>query len=127
MVITALSGVYNPEYGPESAGLRETIRFGLVPAASADLAHVIDEFQHYLEEEDHELYNAWGGVVITENQDQLRRLDVFIVWQEVILDGNEPVLDEEGNPQPIFNEDGTPRMRIALAHTFVHEDAQYFP
>jgi ubiquinol-cytochrome c reductase cytochrome b subunit len=102
------------------------LNFTSVPADSPELKVVIDEFEHLLEANDQELHNAWGAVVISQNQSDLKRLDVLIVWDEVLLEGGEPVLDESGNVIPVLNAEGQPVRRINRTHLFIHEDGAYF-
>ncbi len=103
----------------------EALRFRTVPTTSPELAAVMDEFYHALHSEEEELLNAWGGVIITDNQDNLKRLDVFIVWQAVEMENGTPVLEDD-EVIPILNEDGTPVYNYAEHHIFIHRDAAYF-
>ncbi len=103
-----------------------SLRFSTVPAASPELIAVMEEFEHELEAEGEALHNAIGIIAISDVQGTLRRADVLIVWQEVELEGSKPVLDENGEPNPLFNEDGSPMMRIEEGHTFIHRDSSYY-
>ncbi len=102
------------------------VRFRNVPSEAPELHDAIEDFAHLMESEDEELYNGWGAVIISDNQDDLVRVDVLVIWQEVLMDGGRVVLDENGNVQPLFNEDGSPKMRIAERHFFIHRDSAYF-
>ncbi len=103
-----------------------TLRFTPVPANAPELIHVLEEFAHLLEAEQVELLDSWGVVIITPNQGNLKRLDVVINWQEVEIVGGKPVLDESGNPIPVFNDDGTPVRRTSSKHIFINEQSGYF-
>ncbi|MCY4526987.1 MAG: cytochrome bc complex cytochrome b subunit [Anaerolineaceae bacterium] len=103
-----------------------TLRFTPVPANAPELAHVLEEFAHLLEAEHVELLDSWGVVIITPNQGNLKRLDVVIDWQEVEIVGVSPVLDDNGNPIPVFNDDGTPVRRTSSKHVFINEQSGYF-
>jgi hypothetical protein len=78
------------------------LRFTNVPTDAPALLHVLEEFQHKIELENQELYNGWGGIVITQNQDNLKRVDLFVVWDQVELEGGNVVLDESGQPIPVM-------------------------
>jgi hypothetical protein len=104
-----------------------TPRFAPVPAASEQLERVMEQFHHLLEEESHELLNAWGAVIVSENQAGLKRVDVVISWDQVELtDTGAARLDAEGHPIPVLAEDGTPIRLWTTDYIFVHENASYF-
>lgn len=101
--------------------------FVVVPDTSPDLRRVIEEFHHLLESEGMELYNAHGMVIVTDNQAGLKRIDVLIQWEEVELNETGGVIvDDQGNPIPVLNEDGTPVYRWSADHIFIHENSSYF-
>lgn len=78
------------------------LRFTSVPSDAPELRAVLEEFEHKLEAEDEELLNAWGGIIITQNQDDLKRIDLFIMWDQVQIEGGRVVLDENGDPIPVL-------------------------
>ncbi len=78
------------------------LRFTTAPSDAPELRAVLDEFQHMLALEQEELLNAWGGIIVTQNQDDLKRVDLFIVWDEVEIESGSVVLDENGQPIPVF-------------------------
>ena len=103
-----------------------TLRFTPVPANAPELVHVLEEFALLLQAEQVELLDSWGVVIITPNQGNLKRLDVVINWQEVEIVGGKPVLDDSGNPIPVFHDDGTPVRRTSSKHVFINEQSGYF-
>jgi quinol-cytochrome oxidoreductase complex cytochrome b subunit len=103
------------------------ISFTTVPADAPELHEILVEFEHELEEVRHELPNAWGGFIITNQQEGLKRVDVFIIWDQVQLDNGRPVLDENGEPVFIVDENGVPIRLVNSAHMYIHENSQYFP
>ena len=103
-----------------------TLRFTPVPANAPELVHVLEEFALLLQAEQVELLDSWGVVIITPNQGNLKRLDVVINWQEVEIVGGKPVLDDGGNPIPVFHDDGTPVRRTSSKHVFINEQSGYF-
>lgn len=124
-------------------GQFQRLPFVAIPDASPHLYEAMEEFHHLLEANHQELYNAHGIVIVTDNQDGLKRLDVLIVWEEVELtatggvvlneDGSVrlvrvPVVDETG--APVLNEDGSPmtkpNYRWHAVHLFIHENSAYF-
>ncbi len=103
-----------------------SIRFNPVPADAAHLREVLVKFEELLEENNLELYNAWGAIIITQNQENLKRIDVVIEWDEVELEGGDAVLDSAGNPIVITDENGQPIRRISTKHIFINENSAYF-
>ena len=103
-----------------------TLRFTPVPTAAPELIHVIEEFAHLLEAEQVELLDSWGVVIITPNQGDLKRIDMVINWQAIEIESGRPVLDDNGDPIPVFDEDGHPVRRTSSKHLFINEQSDYF-
>ncbi len=105
-----------------------SLNFTDVPDASPELRHVMEEFAHKLEdaEAQGDLLDPWGAIIITPNQSNLKRLDIIINWQEVVLEDGVAVLDENGEPIPVVDEDGHPVRRVNSAHIFINEESAYF-
>ena len=103
-----------------------TLRFTPVPANAPELIHVVEEFAHLLGAEQVELLDAWGVVIITPNQANLKRIDVVINWQEIRIVDGKPVLDDSGNPIPVFDDEGNPVRRTSSKHIFINEQSGYF-
>jgi len=102
------------------------LNFTTVPADAPELKQVLEDFQAKLEAENTELYNGWGGIIISQNQDGLKRADVLVSWDEVQLESGHPVLDENGNVIPVLDANGQPVRRLNRTHIFIHEDGAYF-
>jgi len=123
----------------------EVIRFNPLPAGS-EIDEAVAEFEHTLIGRENELWNAWGGIIVTQNQEDLKRVDVFIIWDEVQMDNGWPVIGPDGRPllatqpvavvdeagNPVLDEGGNPVMeerpirRVNSSHVFIHEMSQYF-
>ena len=126
-------------------------RFRPIPEQEAPvLMRVMEEFDHHLAEVPDELTNVWGALVITDNQNGLKRLDWIVSWDGVEIEGGDVRRDEDGNPiylyqteevaavdengEPIteavlvLDEDGNPipERRIYSQHLFIHENSAYF-
>ena len=126
-------------------------KFRLIPEQEAPvLLHVMEDFEKALEEAPYELWNAWGALVITDNQNGLKRLDWVVSWDTVLIEDGKvqmddngepilvyqeveaPVLDTDGNP--VFDADGKPVVELVNApirriysdHLFIHEEGAYF-
>ncbi|MEP7290524.1 MAG: cytochrome bc complex cytochrome b subunit [Chloroflexota bacterium] len=97
-----------------------------VPADAHQLGEGLEFFEQELQVNSFELLNAWGIVVITEPQKDLKRVDVIITWDEVELQNGKPVLDANGQPIPVLDAEGNRIRRINSDHMFVHRDTQYF-
>lgn len=102
------------------------LNFTPVPADATQLREVMHEFAEMLEEDKNELHDAWGAVIITDAQNNLRRIDVLIFWDDVQMDNGRPVLDADGNPVLLVDEDGVPLPRWNSQHIFIHRNSQYF-
>ncbi len=114
---------HNPVLNTEATN----IRFRAVPETEAPrLAYVMDLYEQQISKESKELYNGWGAVIVTDNQDGLKRIDIIIIWEAIEIENGQPVLDENGNVKPILKEDGTPVYNIAIDHVFIHRDGGYF-
>lgn len=104
-----------------------SLPFSAVPDTAPELHKALEFFYHELEHNSEELYNAWGVVIVTENQDGLKRLDVLISWDEVELsDTGAVVKGEDGNPILVLDEDGNTKRRWAADHIFIHQNSAYF-
>jgi quinol-cytochrome oxidoreductase complex cytochrome b subunit len=113
------------------------IRFRALPADAPELADVVKELHDAIQREPEELHEGWGAVFITENQTDLVRIDVVIVWQALEMEtefdeatGREeltdtPRRDDDGNFIPMTDENGIV-YHMSTAHTFVHRESAYF-
>jgi len=89
-------------------------RFRVISEAEAPaLLHVMEEFDHHLEDSDTELPNAWGALIITDNQQGLKRLDFVVSWDEVVIEGGDVQTDEEGNPVFVYQTEEVPVLNDA--------------
>ena len=104
------------------------LRFRTVPADEAPkLMQVMEEFEHHLAAETVELPDAWGALVISDNQNGLKRLDWVVSWDSVRIEGGEVMMDDAGAPiiiyaseevamldsegEPMLDEAGAPMMQ----------------
>ncbi|MBC8171943.1 MAG: cytochrome bc complex cytochrome b subunit [Anaerolineae bacterium] len=112
-----------------SHAINNNIRFVNLPADAVDLVLAMEDFQHLLDEENHALPNAWGAVIITQNQANLKRIDVVLSWDDVELtETRAPLLDPAtGEPVLRLGEDGNPVRRWSSDYVYIHKDAGYFP
>jgi hypothetical protein len=104
----------------------ENINFVPVPADAPELEEALLSFYEDLERNTAELHNAWGGIIITEQQNGLKRADVVIVWDSVQIENGKPVFDANGQPIVVTDENGNPVIRVNGQHMYLHEDSQYF-
>lgn len=104
-----------------------SVRFRTVPSDSTRLISVMERFEQMVRE-DHgnELNNGWGALIITENQGNLRRVDVVVIWESVEMELGAAILDADGNIIPILTEDGEPVYELSDMHIFIHENSGYF-
>jgi quinol-cytochrome oxidoreductase complex cytochrome b subunit len=117
-VKNALSATYLPLSG--------NLNFRPVAADAPEFLEQLTFFAERIKENRNYLYNGWGAIIITQNQEDLKRIDLVITWDEVQVEGGRPVLDANGNPIPILDANGNPVRRINVYHTFIHKDALYF-
>lgn len=118
---TMLRNVLNEQHLP----LPASTRFTAVPADAPRLHHALERFTKMIEAENNELYNAWGSIVITQAQEGLKRLDLAISWDEVLLENGQPVL-VDGQPVLVLDDNGQPIRRITNWHIFIHQNSAYF-
>ncbi|TVR19850.1 MAG: cytochrome bc complex cytochrome b subunit [Anaerolineaceae bacterium] len=113
-VLATMTGTGNPVTAQMTAP-----RFRAVPSSSPQLESVLNQFAGMVDAADDELFSGWGAIVITEAQNNLRRVDVLIVFEE-------GTLDENGDLVRVTNEDGSPSYLVREAHIFIHRDSAYF-
>jgi quinol-cytochrome oxidoreductase complex cytochrome b subunit len=68
--------------------------FSVVPDNAPNLEHVLEELHQLIEREHQELPDATAVIVVSENQDGLRRMDLAILWNGVELSGGQVVLED---------------------------------
>ncbi len=96
--------------------------FRPVSPDAPELYGVLEQFYHLLEEEYNELPNAWGAIIVTQNQEGLKRVDMAISWDAVVMVNGDVQFDDLGNPVPkmeprqipLLDENGLPVMRIVV-------------
>ncbi|MAU08781.1 MAG: hypothetical protein CL607_03080 [Anaerolineaceae bacterium] len=114
-------------------------RFSVVPGDAPELLAVLEELDEEIEHRASELPNAWGAMIVVPWQDNLRRIDLVISWDTVVIEAGVPQYNADGTPQyvyqideetgePVLNELGEPVIHrsIATAHIYLHEDSAYF-
>lgn len=114
--------------------------YRLVPEDAPVLHEVLEEFGHLIHENDDQLPNAHGIMIVSNIQDGLRRVDLVIIWDGVELDQGQPVIGEDGEPVPlvyqlsgqplyfqtdeagelVFNDSGAPNL------AFLGDDGNYY-
>ncbi len=102
------------------------LNFVPVPGDAPALRSVMEEFAAMIKKHDTELVNAWGGVIITQNQADLKRVDVIVSWDMVEIDNGRPVLDADGSPVLVRDADGNVVRSQNIQHIFIHRDGGYF-
>lgn len=80
--------------------------FSVVPSNAPDLLHVLEELEHLIEKNHQELSNGFGVIIISENQNGLRRMDLAILWDGVALDDGAPII-EDGESIPLAYQTNT--------------------
>lgn len=102
--------------------------FTAVPDDTApELYKALEFFNHELEHYSDELTNAWGVIIVTQNQEGLKRVDVVVSWDEVELTSTGAVVrGEDGKPVVVLDENGVPVRRWAADHIFIHQNSAYF-
>jgi hypothetical protein len=102
------------------------LNFTAVPADAPELLEGLRRLDEELEANHAELPNAWGAIIITEPQNNLKRVDVLLVWDDVQIENGEPVLDENGEPVFILDENGQRQIRYNGQYMFINRNSQYF-
>jgi quinol-cytochrome oxidoreductase complex cytochrome b subunit len=89
-----------------------SLQFTPLPADATELRDVLEFFDEEIAHHESALPNATGLIIVTQNQDNLKRIDALIVW---------PATEEQ------LAEDGAaPAYNIYAEHIFIHRDANYF-
>lgn len=103
----------------------QDIRFTTIPSDATELRAVIEEWQELMAARTAELPDATGMVVITQTQDNLKRLDAVIMWREpaaAVPESEQVAAEGEGEAA----EQPSEILRIEAQHVFIHQDAEYF-
>jgi len=104
-------------------------QFRAVPDDAPELRVVLEDLKHLIEQSPDELPNAWGALIISENQDGLKRFDLVISWDGVEIEQGEVVF-ENGAPKPLLVENEAGEMvrerKLETEHIYLHEDSAYF-
>jgi quinol-cytochrome oxidoreductase complex cytochrome b subunit len=103
-----------------------SMNISALPADATELREAMEFFAEELHHHPDELLNAWGVVIITEPQKDLKRIDVIISWDGVEMENARPVLDANGDPIRLLDAEGNPIRRVNSDHMFIHRDTQYF-
>jgi quinol-cytochrome oxidoreductase complex cytochrome b subunit len=94
-----------------------SLPFSVIPDNSPALLAAMEEFEHELEKFELELHNAWGVVIITQNQEDLKRIDVVMSWDQIELNETGGVIrDENGEAILVLDENGNPIRRWKSEH-----------
>jgi quinol-cytochrome oxidoreductase complex cytochrome b subunit len=107
---------------------RDMARFTIspVPEDAPGLLSVMEEFNHMFDEWGQHLPNAWGALMIQDWQEGLKRVEIYIEWDQPLMEDGEVVMDEQGNLVLATDEDGNPiRMNSGKA-VYVSADSGYF-
>ncbi|MBE2184673.1 MAG: cytochrome bc complex cytochrome b subunit [Anaerolineae bacterium] len=104
-----------------------SFNFVPIPADATELYDGISVLAHDITQHPAEMPNAWSAVIVTQPQAGLKRVDVVIIWDEVEIEAGVPVLDENGNPVFVLDENGERIQRINGDYMYIHADSQYFP
>lgn len=123
---TLLEAIQNELVSNQHLVLPGGLKFSTVPADAPELLRQLEFFAEELKKAGNELYNVWGAVIVTQNQEGLKRLDLVITWDKVQVENALPVFDEQGNPVFELDENGNPVREISTQHTFIHRDGGYF-
>lgn len=102
------------------------LNFVTIPADAPELYKVMEHFNKRLQENRDELHNPWGAFIITQNQSNMKRVDIIISWDEVLIENGAPVKDANGQPVLLLDAEGNPIRRQNIHHVFIHQDAGYF-
>lgn len=138
-IATALAA-FNEEVGSETGvggQLRQFVEvsqhlplnnmtFVPVPADAPELLEGLTKLEHELEINHSELPNGWAAVIVSEPQNGLKRVDVVLVWDEVQIENGRPVLDANGEPIYILDENGNHVRRVNGQYMYIHQNSQYF-
>jgi len=102
------------------------ISFKEVPGDAPELRNVLRILDEDIQANTDYLVNGWGAIIITQNQENLKRADLVISWNEVQVNGGKPKLDANGKPIMALDANGNPIVLYKTDHVFIHKDSLYF-
>lgn len=107
-------------------------------ATDEELVKVLREFDEAMLDHPAELLNGRGIMVVSDYQTNLKRVDLVIIWDGVVIENGQAKLDDQGKPIPLYlkdrngneilNADGSPiqETRIFSRHFYLHANSAYF-
>ncbi len=103
-----------------------TLTFRAVPSDAPQLHQQLVFMHDEIAAAPTELVNPWGAIIITQNQANLKRIDLVITWDEVQISNGVPVLDSNGNPIKVLDSNGKPIRVMNTQRVFIDQDSAYF-
>jgi quinol-cytochrome oxidoreductase complex cytochrome b subunit len=102
-----------------------SLNFTVLPA-NTHFGEALKKYNEMIHERSGELLNGWGFIIVSDWQQNLKRVDVVVSWDEVVLENGRPVLDANGNSIPVLDANGNRIRRVNSDHIYIHRNAQYF-
>lgn len=100
-----------------------SLQFNTVPADATDLRETLEFFHEEIEHAEAALPHATGLIIVTQNQENLKRVDALIVWPETAEADEETTQNVSTQAQ---DTSAQIQYNIYAEHIFIHEDANYF-
>ncbi len=102
-----------------------SLNFTVLPA-NTHFGEALKKYNEMIHERSGELLNGWGFIIVSDWQQNLKRVDVVVSWDEVVLENGRPVLDANGNSIPVLDANGNRIRRVNSDHIYIHRNSQYF-
>ena len=102
-----------------------SIQFTPVPADATELHDVLEFFKEEIEHQESALPDATGLIIVTQNQDDLKRVDAIIIWPGA-AEVAETTQNASTSADAQAQEDAAAAYHIYAEHVFIHRDANYF-
>ena len=104
-----------------------SLQFAPLPPDATELREVLEFFNEEIEHHESELPNATGLIIVTQNQENLKRIDALIVWPDSEeTAAAETTQNVSASAETQAQEDAAPAYNIYAEHIFIHRDANYF-
>ncbi len=91
-----------------------------------ELWHALEEFQHLLfETYAEELPNATGYVSLSQQQQGLIRIAMYMTWDAPELDADSKIIFEDGEAKLITEADGTTQRDLSGKYLYIHQESEW--
>ncbi len=126
MADPAAAAALTAQYEQEGRNM-EFFTISAVPEDAPELLAVMREFQSLIKNHGEDLPNGWGALNILDWQDGLKRVQIYIEWDQPVVDEDGNIVrDDAGNVIVETDENGNPVRVNSGKVVYVNEASNYF-